>query len=72
MCEQENRVTPADVVDHRVPHNGPDDPLCWDESNLQALCFTHHNGIKQRMDKGGGRMGCDANGIPIDPDHHWR
>ena len=72
MCKEEGKVTPSDTVDHIVKHNGPNDPKCWDESNLQPLCGTHHNAVKQRMDKGGGRIGCDANGMPFDHRHHWR
>lgn len=71
MCREEGKAVAASVVDHVVPHTGEHDPLFWDESNLQSLCYTHHNSTKQRMDKGGGRIGCDKDGIPVDPDHPW-
>lgn len=41
-CEAEDRITPATVVDHVVPHRG-DEGLFWDEENHQALCKQHHD-----------------------------
>ena len=41
-CLKEQRVTPATVVDHIVPHRG-DPNLFWDESNWQPLCKHHHD-----------------------------
>jgi 5-methylcytosine-specific restriction protein A len=41
-CLKENKLVPATVVDHIVPHRG-DKNLFWDESNWQALCECHHN-----------------------------
>jgi 5-methylcytosine-specific restriction protein A len=51
MCAKDNRVTPARVVDHIIPHKG-DTALFWDTSNWQALCFPHHNSTKQREERG--------------------
>ncbi|HFG0619160.1 TPA: HNH endonuclease, partial [Yersinia enterocolitica] len=31
----------------------------------------HHDSTKQRMEKSGVVIGCDMNGIPIDPNSHW-
>lgn len=42
QCLQENRLTPATVVDHIIPHRG-DDKLFWDQGNLQAICKTCHD-----------------------------
>ena len=53
MCKAEGVVTLATVVDHKVPHRG-DQTLFWDSSNWQALCKAHHDGAKQREDRGGG------------------
>lgn len=36
---------PATTVDHIQPFTNPDDPLAWDEWNLQPLC-THCHGRK--------------------------
>ncbi|MEE5994204.1 MAG: HNH endonuclease signature motif containing protein [Oscillospiraceae bacterium] len=41
-CLSEGRFTPAEVVDHVIPHRG-DSLLMWDESNFQALCKIHHD-----------------------------
>lgn len=50
MCLEEGRLTEARVADHKVPHRG-DRSLFDDDSNLQSLCFSHHN-EKQRMEQG--------------------
>lgn len=41
-CKREGRTTPANVVDHIIPHKGDQD-LFWDKKNWQSLCITHHN-----------------------------
>lgn len=41
-CKADDRVMPADVVDHIVPHKG-DKGLFWDKDNWQALCKTCHD-----------------------------
>lgn len=51
MCQAEDRVTAATVVDHRIPHRG-DERLFWDETNWQSLCASHHSGQKQREEQG--------------------
>ncbi|ETR75060.1 endonuclease [Afipia sp. P52-10] len=38
------------VCDHRKPHRG-DERLFWDEANLQTLCQSCHNGLKQRQEQ---------------------
>lgn len=47
MCLKEDRLTPANVVDHVKPHRG-DMALFRDPLNLQSLCEPHHNRDKQR------------------------
>ena len=42
MCKALNRLTPAGVVDHIIPHN-EDLKLFWNESNLQSLCKKCHD-----------------------------
>lgn len=70
-CLKEKRVTAATVVDHIIPHKG-DMKLFWDRNNWQPLCASHHNSDKQRFEKSKRVKGCDVNGLPIDPNHHWR
>lgn len=71
MCERSGRITPADVVDHVVPHRG-DQTLFWATGNWQPLCRRCHDSVKQRIEKSGREAGCDADGMPTDPAHHWR
>ena len=41
-CLKENKITPATVVDHIIPHRG-DKKLFWDQDNWQPLCKDHHD-----------------------------
>lgn len=51
ICEPQNRVTPACVVDHVQPHKGDQD-LFWDSTNWQALCQSCHNSKTAKEDMG--------------------
>jgi 5-methylcytosine-specific restriction enzyme A len=55
-CERSNRVAPASVVDHIVPHRG-DQALFWDTENWQSLCKPCHDRKTAREDGGFGRPG---------------
>ncbi|WP_422101898.1 HNH endonuclease [Vreelandella sp.] len=70
FCQRRGRVTAATVVDHIKPHKG-DLKLFWRRSNWQSLCKPCHDNDKQRLEKGGALPGCDADGMPADPHHHW-
>lgn len=70
MCAQQGKVTPATVVDHIIPHKG-DAELFWAHDNWQPICKPCHDQHKQRAEKGGGLMGCDKEGVPLDPGHSW-
>ena len=53
MCEQEDRIAAAEVVDHIIPHRGDQD-LFWDsKGNWQSLCKSCHDRHKQRLEKRG-------------------
>ncbi len=65
------RVTPATVVDHHVPHRG-DLKLFWDKSNWRRLAKACHDSWKQQLERSGTVRGCDAQGVPVDPQHPWR
>ena len=41
-CQQDNKLTPATVVDHIKPHKG-NKRLFWDSHNWQALCKVCHD-----------------------------
>lgn len=59
-------VTPSQHVDHR-----DNNPSNNDLDNLQGLCGPCHS-RKTARDMGKRvSYGCDANGFPLDPDHHW-
>ena len=70
MCSERGVVEPGVEVDHITPHKG-DLALFFDASNLQNLCRFHHRSVKARIERGKGGYGCDADGMPIDPEHHW-
>lgn len=71
MCERSGKATAAGVVDHVVPHKG-DEALFFDAGNLQSLCATHHDASKSKAEaRGVAEIGCDINGWPLDPGHHW-
>ena len=64
-CQARGLIVQATEVDHR---NGPSDNRL---ESLQPLCKPCHS--KQTMRDMGHNvyMGCDANGMPIDPSHPW-
>lgn len=70
FCRLVGRTAPAVIVDHIKPHRG-DESLFFDAANLQSLCKSCHDGIKQRFEKSGSLSGGDIAGIPLDPAHHW-
>jgi len=66
-CLKEGRITPATVVDH-FDNNGNNNDL----SNLFACCATCHSKKTAGLDMGHGyKYGCDAYGMPLDPEHEW-
>jgi len=69
--QERGEIVAATVVDHIVPHKG-DMKLFWDsKNNWQSLCKHCHDSWKQRLEKSGKEVGCDLEGAPIDPNHHW-
>jgi 5-methylcytosine-specific restriction protein A len=69
-CTTAGKITPATVVDHIVPHKGNKD-LFRDPDNLQSLCKLCHDSAKAKEEIEGAPIGCDASGVPNDPQHHW-
>lgn len=69
-CRRSGRTTAATVVDHVRPHRG-DMKLFWDPGNWQPLCAPCHSAAKQREEHAGHTLGCGADGVPLDPGHHW-
>jgi 5-methylcytosine-specific restriction endonuclease McrA len=69
-CQALGKVTAANIADHKKPHKG-NRVLFFDPDNLQSLCKSCHDGAKQTLEKSGQLPGCDVDGLPIDPAHHW-
>ncbi|WP_395589405.1 HNH endonuclease [Pseudomonas sp. TR47] len=69
-CSSQGRTVEAKIADHVIAHRG-DEALFFDGGNLQSLCKQCHDSAKQRQEKTGVVVGCDVNGLPIDPNHHW-
>lgn len=78
------RVRAASVVDHRVPHRlvealksgdaiaiATAQKLFWDHKNWQSMAKDCHDSYKQRLEKSGRIAGATADGVPLDPNHHW-
>lgn len=66
---------PATIVDHIVARQrGGTDAL----DNLRCYCAEHDNQVKEdtqgkRRSMGKAYIsGCDARGIPLDPEHWWK
>lgn len=68
FCQREGRLTLSTTLDHIIPHKGDLD-LFWDQANWQALCKPHHDAAKQQIERGGYSSQCDADGMPLDPNH---
>lgn len=69
-CLQSEDVTPATVVNHRIPHRGNWE-LFIDPNNHESTCAPHHDSLIQREEKRGYEIGSDIDGRPIDPGHPW-
>lgn len=66
LCRAQGRTTPGTEVHHKVDLAAGGAPL--DPENLMLLCESCHSSITAS-----GRIkGCDVNGIPLDPNSHWR
>lgn len=65
MDKTPSEIAAAHVVDHIVRHMG-NVRLFWDSNNWQGLCYTCHNSTKQKQEKADERVGCDADGFPLD------
>ena len=69
-CMKRGKATPATVVDHIEPHRG-DPGRFKDPNNLQSMCKLCHDSAKAKEENIGKTIGCDEDGTPNDPQHHW-
>jgi 5-methylcytosine-specific restriction endonuclease McrA len=67
MCEAAGQIIEANVADHKIPHHG-DEMKFW-FGQLQSLCYSHHNGSKQQLERRGFVTDIGADGFPIDSQH---
>lgn len=66
-CFARGQIVSATDVDH-----ADGDPSNNARSNLQSLCHQCHSTKTMRERNGGAPVfGCDANGMPLDPEHDW-
>jgi hypothetical protein len=67
MCAEEGRVTPAEIVDHIVDHEGN-----WNAFWLnatQSLCKHCHESRKRTIKNRGYDPTIGVDGVPTDPRH---
>ena len=48
-CNRKGKLTPANVVDHIIPHKGDKD-IFWDYNNYAALCKPCHDSKTAKED----------------------
>lgn len=65
------RVVAAEVCDH-VDKDSKATEEGFFRGPFQSLCKVHHDSTRQREEKRGHAIGCDENGIPLDPNSPWR
>ena len=64
------RITAATVCDH-IDKTSKATEDGFFAGPFQSLCSTHHDSSKQRQERRGHIIGCDDDGVPLDPNHHW-
>ncbi|HEY7413843.1 MAG TPA: AAA family ATPase [Ktedonobacteraceae bacterium] len=67
LCLEKNKIVPARVADHVVPHRG--DYNSFVLGKLQSLCVECHQVAKRRYERIGFLPNVDENGWPTDPNH---
>jgi 5-methylcytosine-specific restriction endonuclease McrA len=80
VCQVPGCGLPSKHADHKVARRRGGAAL--DPANLMALCHSHHSVKTAGMDGGFGNkpkadytlraVGCNTDGWPRDPGHHWR
>lgn len=64
------RTTPATICNHADPESKKY-PATFYTGPFTSECKPCHDGLIQRQEKRGYVIGCDAQGWPLDPSHHW-
>jgi 5-methylcytosine-specific restriction endonuclease McrA len=79
ICKRDVSGKGQSRVDHVRPVS-THPHLALSLANLRVLCANHDNQSHREKWRGAGAAreekfvitGCDANGVPLDPAHHWR
>jgi len=66
QCQREGRIEHGNEVDH-IDNDASNNERC----NLENLCHACHSLKTQRDQHGSTMKGCDVDGMPLDPHHHW-
>jgi 5-methylcytosine-specific restriction protein A len=69
FCLARGELTPADTVDHKVPHGGDIAKFWVPLDGLQSLCARCHSRRKQQIEIRGYCTDIGSDGYPIDPLH---
>ena len=67
ICLAADRITPATVADHVVPHKG--DYRAFKLGDLRSLCAECHDGLQPAFKHKPYRPDIGADGYPLDPRH---
>ena len=62
LCQKRGIIEGSQCVDH-IDQQGPLGEHGYDENNLRALCKTCHDSLDAQNRP---KLGCDANGYPIE------
>jgi 5-methylcytosine-specific restriction endonuclease McrA len=68
-CAGLGKVVPATIANHVIPHRG--NPKLFWHGELESVCKPHHDATIQAEERRGFKVGNDARGRPIDPNHPW-
>lgn len=63
-CKKRSHLTPATVVNHKVPHRG-DQALFWDRGNWEAVCAPCHDRDIKLEEAGKAKVHIGIDGWPI-------
>lgn len=64
------RITAATVCNH-VDKDSKATIEGFYAGPFTSECAPCHDSVIQKQEKRGHIIGCDADGLPLDPNHHW-
>ncbi|RZJ46275.1 MAG: HNH endonuclease [Brevundimonas sp.] len=69
-CLSMNRITAATVCNHADKDSKRTEEGFF-AGPFTSECAPCHDGLIQSQERRGHQIGCDATGLPLDPNHHW-